>query len=71
MAWQSTVCRRKARRVPGSDVAEIGEPVWVGDFWDMFDAGDLLELKNLKAIAEHRHPPWPAGDPGLDEMTSP
>ena len=30
-------------------------PVWVGDFWDMFGAGHLLELKNLKAIAEYRH----------------
>jgi hypothetical protein len=29
--------------------------VWVGDFWDMFGAGHLLELKNLKAIAEYRH----------------
>jgi len=41
--------------LPGSDVAEIGEPVWVGDFWDIFDAGDLLERTNLKAIAEYRH----------------
>ena len=30
-------------------------PVWVGDFWDMFGAGHLLELKNLKSIAEYRH----------------
>jgi hypothetical protein len=30
-------------------------PVWVGDFWDMFGPGHLLELKNLKAIAEYRH----------------
>jgi hypothetical protein len=29
--------------------------VWVGDFWDMFGAGHLLELRNLKAIAEYRH----------------
>ncbi|MCW2653205.1 MAG: hypothetical protein JWR32_4181 [Mycobacterium sp.] len=31
MVWQSTVCRRKARRVPGlagGDAAVIGEPVW-------------------------------------------
>lgn len=29
--------------------------MWVGDFWDMFGAGHLLELRNLKAIAEYRH----------------
>ena len=29
--------------------------VWVGDFWEMFGAGHLLEMKNLKAIAEYRH----------------
>ena len=29
--------------------------MWVGDFWDMFGAGHLLELQNLKAIAEYRH----------------
>ena len=30
-------------------------PVWVGDFRDMFGPGHLLEMKNLKAIAEYRH----------------
>ena len=29
--------------------------VWVGDFWDMFGAGHLLELKILRTIAEYRH----------------
>ncbi|MFE3225321.1 SRPBCC family protein [Nocardia sp. NPDC059228] len=32
-----------------------GRPVWVGDFWHLFAAGHLLELRNLKAICEHRH----------------
>lgn len=30
-------------------------PAWVGDFWSLFYAGHLLELRNLKAICEHRH----------------
>ena len=42
--------------------------MWVGDFWDMFGAGHLLELKNLKAIAEYRHHNGLAGHPGLDEV---
>jgi hypothetical protein len=28
---------------------------WVGDLWPMFRAAHLLELRNLKAILEHRH----------------
>lgn len=40
---------------PYPETAPPGRPVWVGDFWDMFGAGHLLELKNLKAIAEYRH----------------
>jgi len=40
---------------PYPDAAPPERPVWVGDFWDMFGAGHLLELKNLKAIAEYRH----------------
>lgn len=32
-----------------------GRPVWVGDLWDWFYAGHRLELRNLKAILEHRH----------------
>jgi hypothetical protein len=40
---------------PYPETAPAGRPVWVGDFWDMFGAGHLLELRNLKAIAEYRH----------------
>ena len=40
---------------PYPETAPPDRPVWVGDFWDMFGAGHLLELKNLKAIAEYRH----------------
>ena len=40
---------------PYPETAPPERPVWVGDFWDMFGAGHLLELKNLKAIAEYRH----------------
>jgi hypothetical protein len=39
---------------PYPEAAPPERPVWVGDFWDMFGAGHLLELKNLKAIAEYR-----------------
>nr|WP_245717674.1 SRPBCC family protein [Nocardia jejuensis] len=35
--------------------APADRPVWVGDFWHLFAAGHLLELRNLKAICEHRH----------------
>ena len=42
-------------RNPYPETAPSGRPVWVGDFWDMFGPGHLLELKNLKAIAEYRH----------------
>ncbi|WP_181723052.1 SRPBCC family protein [Nocardia gipuzkoensis] len=37
------------------ETAPPDRPVWVGDFWDLFPAGHLLELCNLKAICEHRH----------------
>ncbi|WP_330182988.1 SRPBCC family protein [Nocardia sp. NBC_01503] len=37
------------------EAAPEGRPVWVGDFWHLFAAGHLLELRNLKAICEHRH----------------
>ncbi|MBL1078201.1 SRPBCC family protein [Nocardia sp. 2] len=37
------------------ETAPADRPVWVGDFWNIFAAGHLLELKNLKAICEHRH----------------
>ena len=40
---------------PYPEAAPPKRPVWVGDFWDMFGAGHLLEMKNLKAIAEYRH----------------
>jgi hypothetical protein len=40
---------------PYPETAPPQRPVWVGDFWDMFAAGHLLELKNLKAITEYRH----------------
>lgn len=40
---------------PYPETAPPQRPVWVGDFWDMFGAGHLLELKNLKAITEYRH----------------
>ena len=36
----------------------------------MFGPGHLLELKNLKAIAEYRHRNGLAGHPGLDEMST-
>ncbi|MBJ8341408.1 SRPBCC family protein [Antrihabitans sp. YC3-6] len=37
------------------ETAPEGRPVWVGDFWELFYAGHLMELRNLKAIAEYRH----------------
>jgi hypothetical protein len=37
---------------PYPETAPAGRPVWVGDFWNTFGAGHLLELKNLKATAE-------------------
>ena len=40
---------------PYPETAPPKRPVWVGDFWDMFGPGHLLELNNLKAIAEYRH----------------
>jgi len=40
---------------PYPGTAPAGRGVWVGDFWDLFPAGHLMELRNLKAICEHRH----------------
>jgi hypothetical protein len=40
---------------PYPETAPPKRPVWVGDFWDMFGPGHLLEMNNLKAIAEYRH----------------
>jgi hypothetical protein len=28
---------------------------WVGELWDLFYAGHLVEMRNLKTILEHRH----------------
>ncbi len=28
---------------------------WIGEFWDLFHAGHLVEMRNLKTILEHRH----------------
>ena len=28
---------------------------WVGDFWDLFPAGHMVELQNLKSICEYRY----------------
>lgn len=56
---------------PYPETAPARRPVWVGDFWDMFGAGHLLELKNLTAIAEYRRrnglpitPDWMRDRPG-------
>lgn len=40
---------------PYPETAPPQRKPWVGDFWDMFGAGHMLELLNLKAIAEYRH----------------
>ncbi|MCV7386341.1 SRPBCC family protein [Mycolicibacter longobardus] len=40
---------------PYPETAPPQREEWVGDFWEMFGAGHLLELKNLKMIAEYRH----------------
>ncbi len=51
--WQN--CRHPFyNNNPFKDKAPNGRP-WVGDFWDMFYAGHMVELKNLKTILEHRH----------------
>ncbi|AOK32278.1 MULTISPECIES: hypothetical protein [Burkholderia] len=41
-------------RNPYPETAPADRKPWVGDFWHMFGAGHLLELRNLKAIAEYR-----------------
>lgn len=54
LTW--TNCRHpNYDRNPYPETAPAGRPEWVGDFWDLFYAGHLLELRNLKAIAESRH----------------
>ncbi|MFE3291141.1 SRPBCC family protein [Rhodococcus sp. NPDC059234] len=40
---------------PFPETAPADRTTWVGDLWDMFAAGHLIELHNLKAIAEYRH----------------
>lgn len=51
-----TNCRHPFyERNPFPDTVPDGRPAWVGDYWDVFYAGHLLELHNLKAIAEYRH----------------
>ncbi len=40
---------------PYPEKAPVPDRPWVGDFWDLFYAGHTLEMRNLKAILEHRH----------------
>jgi len=39
---------------PYPEKAPEGRP-WVGNFWDMFYAGHVVELENLKRILEYKH----------------
>ena len=39
---------------PYPEKAPEGRP-WVGNFWDMFYAGHVVELENLKNILEYKH----------------
>ena len=50
---------------PYPETAPPERPVWVGDFWDMFWAGHLLEMENLKAIS-NTATTWTAYQAGLD-----
>ncbi|MDT5132282.1 MAG: hypothetical protein QOE41_1593 [Mycobacterium sp.] len=34
------------------ETAPPKRPVWGGDSWDVFDAGDLLELKNRRRLPD-------------------
>jgi hypothetical protein len=40
---------------PHPDLAPRPDRPWVGDYWDMFHAGHLVEMNNLKAILEYRY----------------
>lgn len=40
---------------PFPETAPPGRDTWVGDIWELFYAGHLMELRNMKAICEHRH----------------
>ncbi|SDE56368.1 SRPBCC family protein [Rhodococcus tukisamuensis] len=42
-------------RNPFPAAAPAARDGWVGDYWDIFYPGHLLEMHNLKAIAEYRH----------------
>jgi len=41
-------------RNPFPELNQDAERAWVGDWWPLFFAGHTLELRNLKAILEHR-----------------
>jgi hypothetical protein len=41
-------------RNPFPELNRDPERAWVGDWWPLFYAGHTLELRNLKAILEHR-----------------
>jgi hypothetical protein len=40
---------------PYKELVPPGRQNWVGDWWHFFYAGHTIELRNLKAILEHRH----------------
>ncbi|MFG2395511.1 SRPBCC family protein [Streptomyces lydicus] len=40
---------------PCPELAPRPDRPWVGDYWDLFYAGHTVEMRNLKAILEHRH----------------
>jgi hypothetical protein len=40
---------------PHPELAPRPDRPWVGDYWDMFDAGHRIEMDNLKTILEYRH----------------
>jgi hypothetical protein len=51
--WQN--CRHAYyENNPYPETAPKGRP-WIGQFWDFFYAGHMVELENLKAILEYRH----------------
>ena len=52
--WQN--CRHpNYKNNPYGSLVPEGRKEWVGDFWDLFHAGHLVEIENLKAILEYRH----------------
>jgi len=40
---------------PYPELAPSPDRQWVGEFWDQFYPGHLIELENIKAILEYRH----------------